>query len=182
MTGGEITVEDVVLEHIDALLAKLEEAGASFSVGKDVATGEKSVTIYPVKKLKPLSVRTMPFPGFPTDLQPQMAAALTLSGGVSLVEESVFQARFLYAAELNRMGADIKIKGDTAVIKGVEKLGGASVKATDLRAGAALILAGLAAENETLVENIEHVLRGYESVDAKLRALGAEAAFEAGPE
>ncbi|MDR2527719.1 MAG: UDP-N-acetylglucosamine 1-carboxyvinyltransferase [Synergistaceae bacterium] len=180
MTGGQVTVEDVAPQHIDALLAKLEEAGASFSVEKDAATGEKSVTVYPVKRLKPLSVKTMPFPGFPTDLQPQMAAALTLSGGVSLVEESVFQARFLYAAELNRMGADIEIKGDTAVIKGVEKLGGASVKATDLRAGAALILAGLAAENETRVENMEHVLRGYESIDAKLRTLGADVIFEAG--
>ena len=120
----------------------------------------------------------MPFPGFPTDLQPQMVAALTLSSGASLVEESVFQARFLYAAELHRMGADIGIKGDTAVIRGVESLDGATVQATDLRAGAALILAGLAAKGESRVEQAEHVLRGYESIDLKLRALGAQIAFE----
>jgi UDP-N-acetylglucosamine 1-carboxyvinyltransferase len=173
MTGGEVTVEDIVPEHIDSLLAKLEEGGVSFSVRE-----ENSVTVYPVKRLKPLSIRTMPFPGFPTDLQPQMVAALTLSSGVSLVEESVFQARFLYAAELNRMGADIGVKGDTAVIKGVESLDGATVQATDLRAGAALILAGLAAKGESRVEHVEHVLRGYESIDLKLRSLGARIAFE----
>ncbi|MDR1378719.1 MAG: UDP-N-acetylglucosamine 1-carboxyvinyltransferase [Synergistaceae bacterium] len=172
MTGGEITVEDVIPDHVDALLAKLEEAGASFSVGKN------SIAVHPVGKLKPVSLKTMPFPGFPTDLQPQMVAALTLSSGVSLVEESVFQARFLYAAELNRMGADINIKGDTAVIKGVRNLNGALVRATDLRAGAALILAGLAAEGETRVENMEHVLRGYEAIDLKLRSLGADVTFE----
>ena len=173
MTGGEVTVEDIVLDHIDALLAKLEEAGASFSVGKN------SVTVYPVKRLKSVSIKTMPFPGFPTDLQPQMVAALATSNGVSLMEESVFQARFLYAAELNRMGANIDIKGDTAVIRGVEGLGGANVKATDLRAGAALILAGLAAEGETRIENMEHVFRGYEAIDVKLKTLGADVALEA---
>jgi UDP-N-acetylglucosamine 1-carboxyvinyltransferase len=172
MTRGEITVEDVIPEHLDALLAKLEEAGASFSVGKNF------VAVHPVKRLKPVSIKTMPFPGFPTDLQPQMVAALTLSNGVSLVEESVFQARFLYAAELNRMGANIDIKGDTAVIRGVKQLDGATVKATDLRAGAALILAGLAAKGETHIENMEHVFRGYEKIESKLRALGAEVVFE----
>jgi UDP-N-acetylglucosamine 1-carboxyvinyltransferase len=172
MTGGEVTVEDVSPEHMDALLAKLEEAGVSFSVGKN------SIAVHPVAKLQPISLKTMPFPGFPTDLQPQMAAALTLSSGVSLVEESVFQARFLYASELNRMGADIDIRGDTAIIKGVKNLSGASVKATDLRAGAALILAGLAADGETRVDNMEHVFRGYEAIDLKLRALGADVVFE----
>jgi UDP-N-acetylglucosamine 1-carboxyvinyltransferase len=176
MTSGEITVEDVIPEHIDALLAKLEEAGASFSVTR--SESGSAVVVHPVKKLKPISLKTMPFPGFPTDLQPQMVAALTTSSGVSLVEESVFQARFLYAAELNRMGANIDIKGDTAIIRGVDSLDGASVKATDLRAGAALILAGLAAEGETHVENMEHVLRGYEEIDSKRRALGANVVFE----
>jgi len=177
MTGGEITVEDVVPEHIDALLAKLEEAGASFSVTKDGA--ENSVAVYPVRKLRPISIKTMPFPGFPTDLQPQMVAALTKASGVSLVEENLFQARFLYAAELNRMGADIEIKGNTAVIKGVNGLDGTTVTATDLRAGAALVLAGLAAEGETLVEDMEHVFRGYEAMDVKLKALGADVTMEA---
>ncbi len=175
MTGGEITVEDIILEHIDVLLAKLEEAGVSFSVSAQ----RNSVTVYPVKRLKAVSIKTMPFPGFPTDLQPQMVAALTMSNGVSLVEESVFQARFLYAAELNRMGASIDIKGDTAVIKGVRHLEAATVSATDLRAGAALILAGLAAAGDTRIECMEHVFRGYEAIDLKLKALGADVALEA---
>ncbi|MCL2011019.1 MAG: UDP-N-acetylglucosamine 1-carboxyvinyltransferase, partial [Synergistaceae bacterium] len=170
MTGGEITVEDVIPEHIDALLAKLEEAGAPFSVAKNGNGNgnENSVKVFPAepaRKLSPISIRTMPFPGFPTDLQPQMVAALTKSSGVSVVEENLFQARFLYAAELNRMGANIDIKGNTAVIRGVSSLDGATVAATDLRAGAALILAGLAAEGETRVENMEYVFRGYDAID-----------------
>lgn len=172
MTGGAITVEDVCVDHIAVLLAKLEEAGAAFCVKKD------SVVVYPVRRLKPVSLKTMPFPGFPTDLQPQMVAALSLSSGVSLVEESVFLARFLYAAELNRMGAQIDIKGDTAIIKGVKDLQGAVVRASDLRAGAALILAGLAARGDTCIEEMEHVFRGYEAIDLKLKSLGADVALE----
>ena len=168
MTRGEMTVTDLIPSHIDSMLAKLEEAGAKFKVTKD------SVTVYPVKRLKPISVKTMPFPGFPTDAQPQMSAALSIANGVSMVEESVFQSRFLYAQELNRMGADIKISRDLAVIKGVKKLQGATVKATDLRAGAALIIAGLAAEGETRVDDMVHVWRGYEAIDQKLRSLGAK--------
>ena len=176
MTGGEITVCDVVPAHIDALLAKLEEAGARFAVRK----GE--VTVFPVERLQSVSLKTMPYPGFPTDLQPQMTAALALAGGVSMVEESVFQARFLYAEELNRMGADIRIKGDTAIINGVRRLDGASVRATDLRAGAALILAGLSASGETRIEDMVHVWRGYEAIDRKLRGLGASVSLEEGTE
>ena len=174
MTGGEITVCDVVPAHIDALLAKLEEAGARFAVRK----GEG--TVFPVERLQSVSLKTMPYPGFPTDLQPQMTAALALAGGVSMVEESVFQARFLYAEELNRMGADIRIKGDTAIINGVRRLDGASVRATDLRAGAALILAGLSASGETRIEDMVHVWRGYEAIDRKLRGLGASVSLEEG--
>ncbi len=176
MTGGEITVCDVVPAHIDALLAKLEEAGARFAVRK----GE--VTVFPVERLQSVSLKTMPYPGFPTDLQPQMTAALALAGGVSMVEESVFQARFLYAEELNRMGADIRIKGDTAIINGVRGLDGVSVRATDLRAGAALILAGLSASGETRIEDMVHVWRGYEAIDRKLRGLGASVSLEEGTE
>ena len=169
MTNGHIRVEDLVPSHIDAILAKLEEAGARFAVRKSV------VEVFPSrKKLHPVSIKTMPYPGFPTDSQPQMAAALSISRGVSTIEESVFQARFLYAQELNRMGADIQISRDVAIIRGVNHLQGASVKATDLRAGAALIIAGLAAEGETTVEDMVHVWRGYEAIDKKLRALGAE--------
>ena len=176
MTGGKITVCDVVPAHIDSLLAKLEEAGARFAVR------EREVTVFPVERLQSVSLKTMPYPGFPTDLQPQMTAALALASGVSLVEESVFQARFLYAEELNRMGADIRIKGDTAVINGVRKLDGAVVRATDLRAGAALILAGLSASGETRIEDMVHVWRGYEAIDRKLRGLGACVSLEEGDE
>ena len=169
MTNGHIKVEDVVPSHIDAILAKLEESGAKFKVKKS------TVEIFPNKKrLHPVSIKTLPYPGFPTDSQPQMAAALSLGQGVSTIEESVFQARFLYAQELNRMGADIKIARDVAIIRGVEKLQGARVKATDLRAGAALIMAGLAAEGETIVDDMVHVWRGYEAIDKKLKSLGAQ--------
>ena len=168
MTGGRVTVEDVIPAHIDSLLAKLEEAGVRFAVNGS------AVTVFPADRLQSVSLKTMPFPGFPTDLQPQMAAALSLAEGTSVIEESVFQARFLYAAELNRMGADIRVKGDTAVISGVERLSGANVKATDLRAGAALIIAGLAAQGRTQVEDMVHVWRGYEAIDVKLRSLGAQ--------
>ena len=168
MTGGRVTVEDAIPAHIDSLLAKLEEVGVRFAVNGS------AVTVFPADRLQSVSLKTMPFPGFPTDLQPQMAAALSLAEGTSMIEESVFQARFLYAAELNRMGADIRIKGDTAVISGVERLSGANVKATDLRAGAALILAGLAAQGRTQVEDMVHVWRGYEAIDVKLRSLGAQ--------
>ncbi|MBR1486926.1 MAG: UDP-N-acetylglucosamine 1-carboxyvinyltransferase [Synergistaceae bacterium] len=169
MTNGHIKVEDLVPSHIDAILAKLEESGAKFKVKKD------TVEIFPSKKrLHPVSIKTMPYPGFPTDGQPQMAATLALASGVSTIEESVFQARFLYAQELNRMGADIKIARDVAIIRGVEKLQGARVKATDLRAGAALIMAGLAAEGETIIDDMVHVWRGYEAIDKKLKSLGAQ--------
>ena len=168
MTGGRVTVEDAIPAHIDSLLAKLEEVGVRFAVNGS------AVTVFPADRLQSVSLKTMPFPGFPTDLQPQMAAALSLAEGTSMIEESVFQARFLYAAELNRMGADIRVKGDTAVISGVERLSGANVKATDLRAGAALIIAGLAAQGRTQVEDMVHVWRGYEAIDVKLRSLGAQ--------
>lgn len=169
MTNGHVKVEDLVPSHIDAILAKLEESGAKFAVK------QSSVEIFPSKKkLHPVSIKTMPYPGFPTDSQPQMAAALSIARGVSTIEESVFQARFLYAQELNRMGADIQISRDVAIIRGVEKLQGASVKASDLRAGAALIIAGLAAEGETTVDDMVHVWRGYEAIDKKLRSIGAD--------
>ena len=169
MTNGHIKVEDLVPSHIDAILAKLEEAGARFSVRKN------TVEVFPSKrKLHPVSIKTLPYPGFPTDAQPQMAAALSISKGVSTIEESVFQARFLYAQELNRMGADIQIAKDVAVIRGVDRLHGATVKATDLRAGAALIMAGLAAEGETIIDDMVHVWRGYEAIDQKLKSLGAK--------
>ncbi|MBQ9897586.1 MAG: UDP-N-acetylglucosamine 1-carboxyvinyltransferase [Synergistaceae bacterium] len=167
MTGGQVTINNIIPDHIDAILAKLEEAGAKFKVNKD------SIILTPVKRLHAVSFRTMPFPGFPTDAQSPMAAALSIAKGTSLIEENLFQARFLYTQELNKMGANIDIKGDTAIINGVESLHGADVKATDLRAGAALIIAGLAAQGVTQVSDMVHVWRGYEAIDAKLKSLGA---------
>ncbi|MBR0045038.1 MAG: UDP-N-acetylglucosamine 1-carboxyvinyltransferase [Synergistaceae bacterium] len=167
MTGGQVTINNIIPDHIDAILAKLEEAGAKFKVNKD------SIILTPVKRLHAVSFRTMPFPGFPTDAQSPMAAALSIAKGTSLIEENLFQARFLYTQELNKMGANINIKGDTAIINGVESLHGADVKATDLRAGAALIIAGLAAQGVTQVSDMVHVWRGYEAIDAKLKSLGA---------
>ncbi len=166
-TNGEVTVSDIIPNHIDSLLAKLEEAGASLTVG------EHEVTIHPSGRLKGVSLKTLPYPGFPTDLQPQIMVALCLAEGISIVQESVFQSRFLHASELNKMGARIDIQSNSAVISGVESLAGADVLATDLRAGAALVLAGLAAKDITYVHNLGHVFRGYEEIEGKLRAIGA---------
>jgi UDP-N-acetylglucosamine 1-carboxyvinyltransferase len=166
ITGGEIKINDIIPQHIDSLIAKLEEGGASFTVRED------SVLVHPIERLKGVSLKTMPYPGFPTDLQPQIMATLALADGASVIQEGVFQARFLHVNELNRMGAKIELQGNTAVVTGVDHLVGADVNATDLRAGAALILAGLAAQDETCVYNIGHVWRGYEEMDTKLQQLG----------
>lgn len=178
ITGGEVTVKNVILPHIDSLLAKLEEANCSFTVRED------SVTVHAMKRindrlpLRGISVKTLPFPGFPTDAQPQTMAALAIADGVSVIHENLFETRFMHVAELNRMGASIEVSGNTTIIRGVKSLSGATVRATDLRAGAALILAGLAADGETVVEEIEHVARGYDSIDKKLASLGADVRIE----
>jgi UDP-N-acetylglucosamine 1-carboxyvinyltransferase len=178
ITGSEVTVNDIILPHVDALLAKLEEAGCGFTVKNN------SVTVHPMKKVKgylplrPISVKTLPFPGFPTDAQPQTMAVLALANGVSTIHENLFETRFMHAAELNRMGANIEVSGNLTVIRGVKELKGAKVMATDLRAGAALILAGLAAQGETVVHGFEHVTRGYESIEGKLTSIGAKVHIE----
>lgn len=168
VTDGKVTVTDAIPEHFSSLLAKFEEADVDFDRVGD------SVTVYPSRaKLKRLSVKTMPYPGFPTDVQPQLMAALCLAKGTSVIKESIFESRFLHVAELRKMGASIEIQGNSAVINGVPTLNGASVKGTDLRAGAALTIAGLAAEGETRVYGLNHILRGYQDFDATLRSLGA---------
>ena len=178
ITGSEVTVNDIILPHVDALLAKLEEAGCGFTVKNN------SVTVHPMEKVKgylplrPISVKTLPFPGFPTDAQPQTMAVLALANGVSTIHENLFETRFMHAAELNRMGANIEVSGNLTVIRGVKELKGAKVMATDLRAGAALILAGLAAQGETVVQGFEHVTRGYESIENKLSLIGAKVHIE----
>ncbi len=168
VTGGDVTVEGMEPEHLEALLAKLEEAGARLSIeGNRVRTLSQG-------KLSAVSLKTLPYPGFPTDLQPQIMAALCLARGTSVIQERVFESRFLHVSELKRMGCQIELQGDTAIITGVEHLTGAEVRATDLRAGAALVLAGLAAHGYTSVYQMGHILRGYENMVEKLRSLGGE--------
>ena len=168
VTGGDVTVTGMEPEHLEALLAKLEEAGTRLSIGKD------SVRTLPGGALSAVSLKTLPYPGFPTDLQPQIMAALCLAKGTSVIQERVFESRFLHVSELKRMGCQIELQGDTAIITGVEHLTGAEVRATDLRAGAALVLAGLAASGYTCIYQMGHILRGYEMMVEKLQSLGGE--------
>ena len=173
ITDGQVTVTDSVPQHFDSLLAKLEEADV------DYERQGSSVTVYPSRsKFKALSVKTLPYPGFPTDVQPQLMAALCLAHGTSIIKESIFESRFLHVPELRTMGASIETQGNSAVINGVRTLTGTGVQATDLRAGAALALAGLAAEGETRVYGLEHILRGYENFDTCLASLGASVSVE----
>lgn len=167
-TMGDIMVKNVIPKHLEATTAKLEE------IGCQVEEFDDAVRVVANKRLKRTNVKTMPYPGYPTDMQPQFAVALTLAEGTSIVTESIFENRFKYADELTRMGANIKVEGNTAIIDGVQKLAGARVSAPDLRAGAALVIAGLAAEGITIVDDIVYIQRGYERFEEKLRRLGAE--------
>ena len=168
MTGGDIIVENVLTEHQKPLIAKLREAGVT--VEEDI----DSVRVTGEGRLKAIDVKTLPYPGFPTDMQAQLMAMMTIAEGRSKVTETVFENRFMHAAELQRMGADIKIDSRSAIIEGVDSLTGTSVRATDLRAGAALILSALAARGETEISDIYHIERGYDRIEEKLRALGAD--------
>ncbi len=166
ITKGDITVENIVIDHLEPIIAKLREAGC------EVIELENAVRVIGPEKLLPIDIKTLPHPGFPTDVQAQFMAMLAMAPGTSTVIETVFENRFMHVAEFNRMGANIKIDGRCAIINGVEKLHGANVNATDLRAGAALILCGLIAEGETVVGEIYHILRGYVDIDKKITALG----------
>ena len=166
--GGDVLIENVIPKHLDCITAKLREIGA------DITEYDDAIRVESAYRLHRANVKTMPYPGFPTDMQPQIAVTLALANGTSIVTESIFENRFKYADELARMGACIKVEGNTAIIDGVEKFTGAEVSAPDLRAGAALVIAGLAAEGVTVVDDIVYILRGYEDFDGKLRGLGAE--------
>ena len=166
-TKGDVTVKNVIPKHLESISAKLMEMGC------EVEEADDAVRVVAAKPLGHTHVKTLPYPGFPTDMQPQIAVALGLSGGTSIVTESIFENRFKYVDELTRMGANIKVEGNTAIIDGVSRYTGASITAPDLRAGAALVLAGLAAEGITLVDDIRYIERGYEDFDEKLRSLGA---------
>jgi len=168
ITGGEVNITNVIPEHVESVIAKLKEAGVK------VITLDDSIRVSADRPIRAVNVRTLPYPGFPTDMQPQMMALLSIAEGTSIITETIFENRFKHAAELKRMGADITIEGRAAVIKGVPKLSGAFVEATDLRAGAALMLAGLVADDITVVENIGHIDRGYENIEEKLKTLGAK--------
>lgn len=166
-THGDILVKNVIPKHLEAISAKLTEIGAQ------VEESDDAVRVVATRRLKHTQIKTLPYPGFPTDMQPQMAITLGLSKGTSIITESIFENRFRYVEELRRMGANFKVTdGNTAIITGVERYTGAVVMAPDLRAGAALVIAGLAAEGYTTVTQIGYILRGYERFDEKLRELG----------
>ncbi len=167
VTKGDVTVKNVIPKHLESISAKLIE------IGCEIEESDDAVRVVASKPLGHTHVKTLPYPGFPTDMQPQIAVALGLSEGTSIVTESIFENRFKYVDELTRMGANIKVESNTAIIDGVSKYTGASITAPDLRAGAALVLAGLAAEGITTVDDIRYIERGYEDFDQKLRSLGA---------
>ncbi|MBR6526989.1 MAG: UDP-N-acetylglucosamine 1-carboxyvinyltransferase [Lachnospiraceae bacterium] len=168
ITKGDITVRNVIPKHLEAISSKLMEMGC------EVSEFDDAVRVVAKHRMQPTKVKTLPYPGFPTDMQPQIAVALALAEGTSIVTESIFENRFKYMDELARMGANVKVEGNIAVIDGVKRFTGAEVAAPDLRAGAALVMAGLAAEGCSVVEDVEYIMRGYEDFEGKLRELGAE--------
>jgi UDP-N-acetylglucosamine 1-carboxyvinyltransferase len=175
ITRGDVLIEDVRADHLDLVLDKLTDAGARIEpeeTGLRVSMTERPLVV---------DLVTLPYPGFPTDLQPQMMALLAVSRGTSIITENVFESRFMFVDELNRMGADIRTEGHHAVIRGVERLSAAPVRALDIRAGAAMILAALAADGCTEIHDLYHVDRGYEDLDGRLAALGADVRRERKP-
>ncbi len=167
-TSGDLLLKNVIPKHLEAMTAKLKE------IGCEVQEFDDAVRVIAKGRLGRTHVKTLPYPGFPTDMQPQISVALCLANGTSIVTESIFENRFKYTDELARMGAVIKVEGNTAIIDGIPVLTGARISAPDLRAGAALVIAGLAAEGVTVIDDIVYILRGYEDFDIKLRAVGAE--------
>ena len=165
-TKGDITVKNVIPKHLESISAKLQE------IGCEIEESDDAVRVVSSKPLSYTQVKTLPYPGFPTDMQPQITMTLGLSNGNSIVTESIFENRFKYVDELARMGASIKVEGNSAIITGVPKYTGAHISAPDLRAGAALVIAGLAADGFTIVDDIFYIERGYEDFDVKLRSLG----------
>src|SRR5205085_897063 len=168
ITRGHVRIKNTRPEHLDAVLAKLEEAGARVGVGENWVEVDMRG-----RALKAVDVRTAPYPAFPTDMQAQFAALNTVASGVGTITETIFENRFMHMLEMRRLGAEIRLEGNTAIIRGVDKLTAAPVMATDLRASASLVLAGLVAEGRTEVERIYHIDRGYEAIEEKLAQLGA---------
>ena len=166
--GGDITIRNVIPKHMDCITAKLREMGMVIQEMDD------SIRLEKTRRLKRANVKTMPYPGFPTDMQPQIAVCMSTANGTSIVTEGIYDNRFRYTAELNRMGAHVQVEGKAAVIDGVKNLHGCEVRACDLRAGAAMIVAALAAEGTTVIEDAHYIERGYEDIIGKLTALGAK--------
>ena len=165
-TGGKKKLKEVCPSHLSPVLNKLEECGCEINIEKNI------INLNASRKLKGIDIKTMPYPGFPTDLQSIFGAMLASSKGTSIIIENIFENRFKYLNELKRMGAKVTIEGRSCIIKGVKKLTGAKVKATDLRGGAALVIAALSAKGKTTIENIDYILRGYENLDKKINSLG----------
>lgn len=175
ITGGDVLIKNSIPDHCRPLLSKLSEAGV------EISQSDAGMRVRRMGKLYPTDIKTLPHPGFPTDMHQPFAALMTLADGVSMVTETVYESRFRYTTELERMGADIRVEGTTAVITGVSRLMGAPVNCTDLRAGAAVVVAGLAAQGETTITGLHHLDRGYENMVAKLQNLGARVTRENGP-
>jgi len=168
ITGGDVRILNMRPEHLDALVFKLQDAGV------EISNKDNWMLVKAPKSIKSINIKTRPYPGFPTDMQAQFMTLMCIADGASVISENIFENRFMHVAELLRFGADITVEGNTATVKGVKKLSGAPVMATDLRASASLILAGLAAENTTEVSRIYHLDRGYEAIEKKLAGLGAD--------
>ncbi len=168
ITGGDIRIHNMCLDNLDAVVFKLQDAGV------EISHKDKVVRVKGPKKIAGVNIKTRPYPGFPTDMQAQFMALMTVADGASVISENIFENRFMHVSELLRFGADIVVEGNSATVKGVKKLSGAPVMATDLRASASLILAGLAADNTTEVSRIYHLDRGYEAIEKKLAGLGAD--------
>ena len=168
ITRGNVTIEGAQIKDLRPVIVKLLESGVQIKESKN------EIKVSVKKRIKPLRIITLPHPGFPTDMQPQMMAMLAAADGVSIIKETVWENRFMHVAEFLRMGADIKLEGNSCIINGVTQLNGSKVAASDLRAGAALALAGIAADDTTTIYDIEHIERGYENFDEKLRGLGAD--------
>jgi len=168
ITKGEVTLKNTQFDHLNCVIDKLREAGLHIKTKKD------EIFVKYKKRVKPMDITTLPYPGFPTDLQAQITSFMSVMDGISVATEKIYPERFIHISELNRMGADIKLEGPTAIVRGVKHLSGARVMASDLRASAALVLAGLVAKGKTEISRIYHLDRGYERIEDKLNSLGAK--------
>ena len=171
-TGGDVMIENVVPSHLQPVIAKLREAGAT------VEEYDDKIRVIASDTIKSLDIKTLPYPGFPTDMQAQFMAMLSKADGTSIINETIFENRFMHVNEMSRMGLNVKVEGSSAILKGSSHLSGAKVKATDLRAGAALIIAGLLAEGETEITEVYHIKRGYSNIVEKLQSLGADIRYD----